>query len=77
MKKACLSTSLCLSAFRLHDSEVGSSFEERRTPQVTVSDGRIVVTPAIPFYFQDERDFDIRLSTAKRLDSPSLIRHRD
>jgi hypothetical protein len=34
-------------------------FEERRTPQVTVSEGRIVVTPAILFYFQDERDFDI------------------
>lgn len=35
------------------------SFEERRTPQVTVSEGRIVVTPEILFYFQDERDFDI------------------
>jgi len=34
-------------------------FEERRTPQVTVSEGRIVVTPEILFYFQDERDFDI------------------
>ncbi len=33
--------------------------EERRTPQVTVSDGRIVVTPEILFYFPDERDFDI------------------
>lgn len=34
-------------------------FEERRTPQVTVSEGRIIVTPEILFYFQDERDFDI------------------
>jgi len=34
-------------------------FEERRTPQVTVSEGRIVVTPEILLYFQDERDFDI------------------
>jgi hypothetical protein len=34
-------------------------FEERKTPQVTVREGRIVVTPEILFYFQDERDFDI------------------
>jgi hypothetical protein len=34
-------------------------FEERKTPQVTVSEGRIVVTPEILFYFQDERKFDI------------------
>ena len=34
------------------------SFEERRTPQVTVRDGRIVV-PEVLFYFPDERDFDI------------------
>lgn len=34
-------------------------FEERSTPQVTVSEGRIVVTPEILFYFPDERDFDI------------------
>jgi hypothetical protein len=31
-------------------------FEERRTPQVTVSEGRIIVTPEILFYFPDERD---------------------
>ena len=34
-------------------------FEERRTPQVNVSEGRIVVTPEILFYFQGERDFDV------------------
>ena len=40
-------------------------FEERRTPQVTVSEGRIVVTPEILFYFQDERDFDITFQLPK------------
>ena len=34
------------------------SFEERRTPQVTVRDGRIVV-PEVLFYFKDERDFEV------------------
>ena len=40
-------------------------FEERRTPQVTVSEGRIVVTPEILFYFQDERDFIITFQLPK------------
>ena len=35
------------------------SLEERSRPQVTVSDGRILVSPEILFYFPDERDFSI------------------
>jgi hypothetical protein len=35
------------------------SLEERSLPQVTVKDGRIVVTPEILFYFKDEREVDI------------------
>jgi hypothetical protein len=32
------------------------TLEERSRPQVTVKDGRIVVSPEILFYFPDERD---------------------
>lgn len=60
MKKWSLLVAVCVMALAGCASYRGvPPLEERSRPQVTVRDGRIVVSPEILFYFPEERDVSI------------------
>lgn len=60
MKKSHVIAAICVLLFGGCASIKGvPTFEERSRPQVTVRDGRIVVSPETLFYFPDERDVQV------------------
>lgn len=61
MKKCNVVAAICALLFSgcAHNIKGVPTFEERSRPQVTVRDGRIVVSPEILYYFPDERDVQV------------------